>query len=320
MSTLVVAPRASTILYATLQSNPDPRPVLLPAACCEAIPLCLRLARRRFQTVDLDPDTLEIDVEKCIATMRAYPGGPSAVIVVRPYGAIADPHVLLRLRHSFPGVLLVDDRCLARPELDAQRLDPEADLTLYSTGPRKYLDLGAGGFGFVSNRISYRRVDPPHDFDEKAVELLELSLREARKQARPYKGDGGGWLKVKWDKGEEQYLRSIEEHLPAIDAHKSSLNAIYRELIPADWALASNYHQWRYTLRLAHRDSALHEIFSRGLFASAHYQVLPPLFGHGRPRVAESLSRDVLNLFNDGHFTEAMARRCARAVIDAARC
>lgn len=137
--------RASTILYNLLRSRPDARPFLVPANVCPAVALTFLRARRSFRLVDIGPG-LDMDPDRCLELLADRPGAFGGLLYVRPYGAAGRPESLWRAaRAAQPDLLVVDDRCLSRPNCDGARPAPGADATLFSTGRAKYADLGSAG-------------------------------------------------------------------------------------------------------------------------------------------------------------------------------
>ena len=59
----------------------------------------------------------------------------------------------------------------------------------------------------------------------------------------------------------------------------------------------------------------MNAIFANGLFASSHYASLAGIMTNGRAPIAESLADEVVNLFNDHHFTIEMAERVCEIIV-----
>lgn len=99
------------------------------------------------------------------------------------------------------------------------------------------------------------------------------------------------------------YLEKINQSIPSIDSHKEKLNSIYNSLLPEYIKFPESLNQWRYNILAPDnltRDSIVNEIFNRGKFCSSHYL---PLSDGAFPR-STRISRQIINLFNDFHFTE----------------
>src|SRR6476469_827023 len=97
-----------------------------------------------------------MDTGQCLDRVRtnAFAG----VLLVRPYGSERDPsRFFSALRNADPALLIIDDKCLCRPDCDGTSVLPLADITLFSTGHAKFADLGDGGFAHLRAALTYRR-------------------------------------------------------------------------------------------------------------------------------------------------------------------
>ncbi|MBL8253258.1 MAG: hypothetical protein JNJ76_06630, partial [Candidatus Competibacter sp.] len=153
---LVQAQRAAAILYNVLRARRDARPFLLPAAICPIMPITFIKAHQPFQLLDCDPRDRGMDQAVCLEALRRSPTEFAGVLYVRPYGALADCSGFFRaIRTIRSDLLIVDDRCLCQPDSMGTSCDPSADVTLYSTGYGKLVDLGAGGFAHLAESVAY---------------------------------------------------------------------------------------------------------------------------------------------------------------------
>jgi hypothetical protein len=155
---IVHAHRASAILFDVAASHHGPW--LIPANVCDIVPQTLRGAGRTFELVDIDPETLEPSREQIDERARHSAG----VVFVRTYGAVHDADAFFAsLKAQRQDFVIVDDRCLCRPDVDGAAISPHADATLFSTGYAKYVDLGGGGFAHV---VEDRQSSPPPSWSE----------------------------------------------------------------------------------------------------------------------------------------------------------
>lgn len=284
---IVFAARACSILYDLLLSQRDERPFLMPANVCPDVPATFLEAGRAFELVDIAEPTLEMDSGACLDRIGQEPGRYGGVLFVRPYGSErqADPF-FRRLKELQPDLLLIDDKCLCRPDCVGAGVSSWADATLFSTGRVKHVDLGYGGFAHVRHPLGH-------------------SPRTR-----------GGWLdlqapRISW----EEHRRLTLEELSRADEHKRRLNAVYADLLPPEIRMAPELQGWRFNVRVPDAGGLVERLFSAGLFASRHYASLGESFGQGRFPVAERLHGEVVNLFNDRHFDEERAERAARVVL-----
>lgn len=272
--------RASAVLFNVLRAHTDQRPFLLPANVCPIVPATFKAAARRFEFVDIGAPWLAMDTQQCLELVRTNAFG--GVLFARPYGSERDPsRFFSALRAVQPELVIIDDKCLCRPDCDGTSVLPLADVTLFSTGRAKFVDLGDGGFGHIRAGLAYRRGRGPADW-------LDLRVPE-----------------VSWD----EYRRRTLDAEHAAATHKRELNAIYAGAIPDQVQLAAELQQWRFNIRVPESERLVAELFAQGLFASRHY---PPL---GEFPVATQLHAEIVNLFNDRYFTSQQARRAAELVV-----
>jgi len=270
--------RAAGILYNLLRARDDRRTLLLPGNVCSIVPETLRAANQPFALVDIAEPHLHMDAEQCLARAREEDVG--GVLYVRTYGNDADPGPFFTaIRGIRDDLLLIDDKCLCRPDVDGASVSPLADVTLFSTGRVKYVDLGHGGFAHLREGVAYRRFEGP------------------------------GWLELSGpDMTWTRYRAHLLEEAVAADAQKEALNAVYAGALPAEVQLPAELQRWRFNIRVQEPDRLIETIFASGLFASRHYAA-----GPGCP-VAERLHAEVVNLFNDRYFDAGRARQITRLV------
>jgi hypothetical protein len=321
--------RAAAVLFHLLRSRPDRRPFLVPANACPMIAWTFLEAGTPFRLVDIGDD-LAMDRAQALDALAADPEAWGGVLFVRTYGALGEEaeSFFRALRTLAPDLLAIDDRCLCRPVFEEPQgaETPGADVTLWSTGYSKYVDLGSGGFARLASHVPYERRDQADRpaFDPAALEEMERRTREAlarRASWRPWGScDRGlpGWLDMaEPETAWEEHRAALAEALPEADAHKRRLNAVYSAALPPEIQLPAAFHGWRFQIRVPRPAELIGKIFADGLFASRHYPALGPTFGEGGngsfPR-AEALHAEVVNLFNDRNFDEEKAARVAALV------
>jgi hypothetical protein len=145
---------------------------------------------------------------------------------------------------------------------------------------------------------------------------LEASYKQAIQSRQDYSYTDSCWLQT------DAELPAWAEFADRVrDASKISLeqrrriNTVYDTLMPAEFRLPASYQLWRYNIRVKDGAAILRAIFEAGLFGSAHYASLAGLFGPGTGRNASELAGQVVNLFNDHHFTSDMAEKTAQTVL-----
>jgi hypothetical protein len=281
---IAFARRACAVLYNVLTTRRDERPFLIPANACAVVPATFVEAGQRFELVDVEEPSLTIDRAASLELLRARPHAYAGMLFVRPYGAEHDPTSFFsELKAIRPDLLVIDDKCLCRPDPLGRSLSSAADVTLFSTGHTKYADLDGGGFAHLRAGLPYRQADvSPADW-------LDLRAPDAA-----------------WD----AYVENVLAATDAADEQKAALNAIYAQHIPAAVQLPPEFQNWRFNLRVAAADELIASTFAAGLFASRHYPSLAPR----RFPVADRLQSTIVNLFNDRYFDRERATRMAELV------
>ncbi|HSK80484.1 MAG TPA: hypothetical protein VLQ45_28785 [Thermoanaerobaculia bacterium] len=309
--------RACSVLYNLLLAGDGAgRPFLLPANVCPVVPLTFRKAGRPFELVDVSGPDLAMDEARCLERIGRDRGGIAGLLFVRTYGAVGDAAPLFRAAKELaPDLLVIDDRCLCRPDPDCGGRTPGADVTLWSTGYAKHVDVGFGGFAHLSPGVPYRQ--QAGAYSAPALEEIERRVKKAVARGVPFDGGGEDWLElappeVSWP----AYRSGLLAALPEIDEHKRRLNAIYTELLPVEVCLPERFQEWRFNVLVPEPDELVARLFAAGLFASRHYASLGGVFSPGSFPGAEALHRRVVNLFNDRSFDEERARLAAGLVLE----
>ncbi len=321
--------RASTILFRLATATQQKGGLfLLPANVCPVVPLALLAANRDFEFIDLDPQTLCMD--QSLLHRRLVAGrqpSVSGVIFVRTYGIDHDATQFFRaLREARPKLLIVDDRCVCRPEPDATVLPEEgADVLLFSTGSSKQVDLGFGGFAHLGDAVPYAD-GAHHEYDPGDLEFITTVYKKHILQETSLYGLNdpeetkrrlaqSRWLetdspKISWS----EFVGDLLTLRNRVEQHRAEINSIYRRLIPAPLCLPSGFHQWRFQVRVADGRQLIKEIFAAGFFAGRHYFPASVLFGGSSCPVANKLHLEIVNLFNDRQISCDDAEEIARIV------
>ncbi len=300
--------RASTVLFNFLRGMGSTGVFLLPANICPLVPLVFQKAEIPFEFIDIEADTLCMDRRQVIRLLDSQPGKYAGVLFARTYGLGSDFgeffHTIKAINTS---ILTIDDRCLCAPVPDAM---PEAgiDLILYSTGYAKYVDIGQGGFGILTDDHVYLRTE--NRFDPAALAAVSLAYKTALDQRTPFCQPHSDWLdtrppEIAWS----AYRDRIRAETEAMQRHKAQLNALYAAGLPVEIRLAESFQQWRFNILVENRAALMQTIQLNGLFASNHYASLAGIFGPGDTPIADNLGQRVVNLFNDRYFDTDRARQ-----------
>lgn len=310
----ILAPRASAILYDVLTNCAPRLPFLLPANICPVVPLTFAKAGIAFEFVDISARSLSLDVEAAARILEARKGRIGGLLYAHTLGDPETPTEFFRwIKDRGESILLVDDRCLCMPDLEAPGHSP-ADVILYSTGYAKVADVGFGGYAFIRETLAVEHRQLP--YDEDAWRLQEAAYRTAVSNKRPFVHHESDWLETDralpaWPEYVDRVRRTLTETLE----QRRLLNEVYNSIIPQELRLPERFQLWRYNLRLARPGAALKAIFDAGLFASSHYQSLVGIMGDGEAFHAGKLGSEILNLFNDHHYTVDMAERTAHIIL-----
>lgn len=310
----VLAPRASVILYDFLLGWEDKRPFLLPANICPIVPITFFKARVPFEFIDISPQTLHMDLDQAEARLRRRKGGYAGLLYAHTYGESSTPHDFFGLmKGQFPDLAVVDDRCLCIPDLD---FNPStvADMTLYSTGYAKIIDLGLGGYAFLQDKVNC----PHHtlSFHHADLKTIEKDYKESVKAGKLYSYHDNDWLQTDADLPMwPEYVEQIRAAKEISLSHRQSINAVYNSFIPPELYLADGYQLWRFNLRVPDKKKTLDAIFDARLFASSHYASLAGIMATGVCPNARKLADQIINLFNDHHYTTEMAEKTAHIVL-----
>lgn len=272
----VTAYRANKVLYNFLMTNSIRGKVLLPSNICHDVAEVLQYAGMSLHYVDIESNTLCADRDKVLSLVK----GVSLLLYVHTYGCdVPTNDFFIKVKSVNPNIAIVDDRCLCVPELNV--IDNNADLILFSTGEKKQVELKQGGIGYVADKWEYEEVPVPVDCE--CLDNLDWYLNQPE-------------------------LLSRQE---SVILHKKVINKIYQTLLPIEIQLPDNYNGWRFNIRVTReqRGKILDALFIEGLFASGHYKSL----GDNCP-IAEKLSAEVVNLFNDFYYSEEQAVRTCHII------
>ncbi len=307
----ILAPRASAILYNVLTSRADSRPWILPANICPIVPITFLKARVPFQFVDIGDD-LHADLNQTLDLIRARKFG--GLLYAHTYGEESTPREFFSAaKESAPDLMIVDDRCLCIPNV--MPLDTPADVTLYSTGYAKIVELDFGGYAFLRGDMTYKSASLP--FTPEAHDEIEKQYKVAIQKRGKFVYHDSDWLQIDppfpaW----YDYSLQIEAKKKDSLARRAALNHIYEASLPKEIQLPPKYQTWRFNIRVKNKAKILKSIFDADLFASSHYASLAGIMAEGYAPRAESLAGEVINLFNDEHFDEDKARRVCDVILE----
>lgn len=300
---IAIANRACSLLYSFIKVHSN-GVWLLPVNVCPDVPLTFCLAKVPFQFVDVDPETLCIDLDVVERILRRSPSRYKGVLFVRTYGVLRETSREFGLIKSISdSVIIIDDRCLCVPEKNPQFWN--ADMLLYSTGHCKQIDLGGGGLAFYKEDTSFV-IDNMLYYDGTDEEAL---YKQAYLLERPFSIIPQGWLKLDSYLEAEEYFAKIENQITERIKQRTAINKIYSSSLPLFIQLDKDYQSWRFNIRVpaSLKTQILEALFNNGLFASNHYHSANRLFDKDIFPVSDSLYVSVINLFNDKYYSQEKA-------------
>ena len=310
---IVQAPRASAILYNILVSRASDLPWLMPANICPIVPITFFKARVPLEFVDISAETLHMDREQAEALIkkRRYGG----LLYAHTYGEPSTPHNFFADAKSLdPELLIIDDRCLCIPDLEPDD-NSRADVILYSTGYAKIVELNFGGYAFIKAGVPY---EPQRlSFSAQDYEELEKACKESISKSSKFIYRDSDWLETESDlPARYDYQQLIKNGLKESLQQRATLNAIYATSLPVEIQLPNEYQMWRFNIRVKNKKRIYDAIFKAGLFASSHYASLAGIMVEGRAPHAETLADEIINLFNDHHFSAQQAGQVCAAIME----
>ena len=310
---IVQAPRASAVLYNILVSQASDLPWLIPANICPIVPITFFKARVPFEFVDISAETLHMAPEQAQALIakRRYGG----VLYAHTYGELSTPDdFFAQIKSLDPELLIIDDRCLCIPDLEPDQ-NSGADVILYSTGYAKIVELNFGGYAFITDEVPYQQQQLP--FGAQAHEELEMAYKESVSKNAKFIYRNTDWLETSSDLPTwSDYGLQIKNGLKESMEQRAALNSIYAANLPVEIQLPDAYQLWRFNIRVQNKRRIYEAIFQAGLFASSHYVSLAGIMSEGRAPQAEVLAHEIINLFNDHHFSAQQARQVCAAIME----
>ncbi|MCB0733447.1 MAG: hypothetical protein KDC76_02635 [Bacteroidetes bacterium] len=305
---LVSGARASTVLFNFLKSNDQEikkGKILLPANVCPIVPATIQRCGLEMLFADIDPVTQTVDLDVMNQMLETHE--VSCLLFVHSYGRIHNtPDLFALIRKSHPDTVLIDDRCLGRPDLHGTP-NADADLVLYSTGYCKFVEFGYGGFGYVSSRMNFN--DHPSIYHSESHDALTAMMHKCIISGDELIYKQNDWLIFDDPRMDETYFEKIAQQYDISEQHKSLLNGIYMDAFPKEVILGEDLNLWRFCLQVPKKNELLKAIFDAegNLFAGSHYASVSHIFGGPHAPVAERIHDSMVNLFNDHRFTESMA-------------
>jgi len=309
----VIEDRASIILYNILTSlRGNNIKFLLPANVCPIVPATFLKARVAYEFVDIDCKTLNIDLN--IVSKKIQDNKNYGLLFVRYLGNMLNVENEFKLLKEKNDIFIIDDRCATIPTFEEKKYSSYADVTLFSTGYAKYVELGYGGYAFInSNIITYKKKILDYS-DNDHIELVN-KFNYCLNNQEKFEYKETDWLgNTAKSYNFENYKQLVEGKLLNIIEHKMKLNEFYQENLPKEIQYDKNYQNWRFNILVENKKEILRNIFRANLFASSHYACISHLFSNIKSPNAFALHNKTINLFNDFRFDIKKAEKVVSIV------
>ena len=285
---IILEKRASAVLYLFISSQVRGT-YLLPVNICPIVYDVFLTTGNQVEFIDIDKKNYCIDSENLLRTLetKEYRG----VLLNHTYGVDIDlSEVISTLKSAYNKLIIIEDKCLCFPNLE---INDSVDLTIYSTGYAKNIELSyGGGYGIVKDNW-----------------LIEYDFQKIKK---------GSCKNTKFDVGffdidKERYFSDIDIYRESAVFHKKKLNDIYNYYLN-QFTLGNVYNNWRYNILCRNKELLLKKIFSQDLFASSHYRLLGGEMSMYNN--AYNLYNSIINLFNDKYFSEKQAEDISKLILN----
>ena len=289
----------------------------MPVNICPIVPLIFKKANIAFKLVDIEKVTLCINQKKtllhakdknCIGLLYAYTYG-----IQYPIDSFFN--TLKKINNNF---IIIEDKCLCVPSFKIEDTSEYADITIYSTGYAKFLDLGYGGFGICNDNIKYsvHRTN----FINKHFQNTTNGYKKALASNIKFNNLHQNWLDNReFNLHEIDYKKDVCKGIIEMTHHKSKINQVYRNNLSNSIIINPNHENkpsWRFNIRVSKKEELLKEIFKNKLFASSLYRRIDGVFTETiiSAPIAELLQKEVVNLFNDKYYTDDMAKKTCEII------
>lgn len=267
--------RASTVLYEILTNLTQVKKFLLPLNICPIVPDTFKKANIEFEFIDINLETLCMD-EKLVLEKIKNDKEIGGVLFVKTFGIELNCEEFFKeIKFIDKSIFIINDMCPSIQEFDYDINNSYSDLTLFSSGYSKYIDIGYGGYGFIK--------------DDSFINIFKD------------KSNSSEFL---------EYKNKILTQIPIMQKHKEELNSIYTSNLPKEIHLGEKFNDWRFSILVKNKEKILEEIFKiDGLFASSHYPQID--YDYVKNPVknsnAKKIHDNIINLFNDFRFNTEKA-------------
>lgn len=311
--------RASTVLFNFLKSNYSEKKYILPSNVCPVIPLVFLKAGCNIEFCDIDFETFCINEDKVLKEMKRNPNQFAGICFVHTYGVENDCSKFFKnIKNIDNRYIIIDDRCLSVPVF---QIDSElADLTLFSTGYAKYIDIGYGGYGFLgSQKVFYNKLE--YGRKKNDITKIKMNFEKVMKKStlKILKREKVQNFDYEWLNHDEtgrfsDYKTIVQKEIAITITHKKIINEYYYQNLPPDITLEPKFQNWRFNILVKNKDFLLQKFFENDLFASSHYLPVSYSFGNDDSYQSTKLYKQIINLFNNQKATLSFAAKICEII------
>lgn len=170
-----------------------------------------------FEFVDIDETHA---LSKGLALEKIKSGKYAGLVFVHAYGRHFNNATFYKeIKELAPDTCIINDCCLCQPDLSGV-LPENVDMSLFSTGYAKYVELSFGGYGVTESKLA-----PFEDFKySEEEETKQLSyIKECFRDGKGYKLPADyPWLDgSNLQMNQEQYFDAIRKQLPVVKEQKA---------------------------------------------------------------------------------------------------
>lgn len=307
MSEKIFRNRATSLIHDFINNNKINETFILPANICPIVPLVFYKNKIKIKFIDIDKQTLNLCKNKVFSEIK----NSSGILWNHTYGKKVNQEKFFEdIKRKKEGFLIIDDKCLCAPDIKLRK-NLFSDIEIYSTGYSKYCDLGYGGFGISNKKLKMHETH----YIEGAEQKLKTKIQKYINQKKIFKISDNNWLRNKKINNILLYMRRLKKIKDKVDLHKKKINSIYNEILPQELILDNSMNLWRFNIIINKKKVLLKEIFNNRLFASSHYFSSSKLFENKNNTCSDTLSKYVVNLFNDFRFSEKNAYKVCEIII-----
>lgn len=299
---IVYEQRACTIIYNIITSIDNDKPFLIPSNLCPIVVAVFLKANRAFEFIDISNESLCIDENVVLKTIKKNPTSYAGILFVRSYGTTDSFDGFFSLVKKINNtIFILDDWCLAPPSFDNK--PAYADVNLYSTGYSKYVDINGGAYANCNASFIY--IQQCLTYNAEHLTALNASFRNSINKTELFNFNliATDWLDTSVPALPfESYKNKVLQTLPESSVLKEKFNARYGSLLPKEIQFDEKFQNWRFNIKVKNKEELMNKVFKAGLFVSTHYAPATMIFYRKEAPNSDALYSSIVNLFSDRYF------------------